>query len=99
MVFAWIAIVDDPSQASNLTARGNLVGMVTKELAVLGLANTGPLALKPSMEGKAVWCKEFAGINVFDIEVEESKPDKFGHIVASLEQTSGRINLQDFKTP
>lgn len=99
MAFAWIAIVDDPGQASNLTARGNLVGVVTNEPAVLGLANTGPLALKPFMEGKAVWCKEFEDINVFDIEVAESNPDKFVHIVASLEQTLGGINLEDFKTP
>ena len=99
VAFACNAIVEDPSQASNLTARGNLVGVVTNGSAVLGLGNIGPLASKPVMEGKAVLFKKFADIDVFDIEVAESDPERFVDIVAALEPTFGGINLEDIKAP
>lgn len=93
------AIVADPNEASNLTARGNLVGVITNGTAVLGLGNIGPLAGKPVMEGKGVLFKKFAGIDVFDIEISESDPDKLVDIIASLEPTFGGINLEDIKAP
>ena len=93
------AIVDDPNMASRLTSRANLVGVVTNGTAVLGLGNIGPLAAKPVMEGKGVLFKKFAGIDVFDIEVNELDPDKFVDIVAALEPTFGGINLEDIKAP
>jgi malate dehydrogenase (oxaloacetate-decarboxylating)(NADP+) len=93
------AIVEDPKQARELTARGNLVAVVTNGTAVLGLGNIGPLASKPVMEGKAVLFKKFAGINVFDIELAESDPDKLVDIIAALEPTFGGINLEDIKAP
>ncbi len=93
------AIVEDPSEAANLTARQNLVGVITNGSAVLGLGNIGALASKPVMEGKAVLFKKFAGINVFDIELDESDPDKIVDIVAALEPTFGAINLEDIKSP
>ncbi len=99
VAFACNAIADDPSQASNLTARGNLVGVVTNGSAVLGLGNIGPLASKPVMEGKAVLFKKFADIDVFDIELAESEPAKIIDIVAALEPTFGGINLEDIKAP
>ncbi len=93
------AIKDDPAEARNLTARGNLVGVITNGTAVLGLGAIGPLAAKPVMEGKAVLFKKFAGIDVFDIEVDERDPDKLIEIIAALEPTFGGINLEDIKAP
>jgi malate dehydrogenase (oxaloacetate-decarboxylating)(NADP+) len=92
-------IVKDPSTAFKYTSRGNLVGVVTNGTAVLGLGNIGPLASKPVMEGKGVLFKKFAGIDVFDIEINESDPDKLVDIIASLEPTFGGINLEDIKAP
>ena len=96
---ASLAIAEDPSMASELTIRANLVGVVTNGTAVLGLGNIGPLASKPVMEGKAVLFKKFAGIDVFDIEVDETDIDKFVDVVAALEPTFGGINLEDIKAP
>lgn len=96
---ASMAIVEDPAQASELTIRGNLVGVVTNGTAVLGLGNIGPLASKPVMEGKGVLFKKFAGIDVFDIEVNETDVDRFVDVVAALEPTFGGINLEDIKAP
>jgi malate dehydrogenase (oxaloacetate-decarboxylating)(NADP+) len=93
------AIAADPAEARNLTARGNLVAVVTNGTAVLGLGNIGPLAAKPVMEGKAVLFKKFAGIDVFDIELNERDPEKLVDIIASLEPTFGGINLEDIKAP
>ena len=93
------AIVADPSQVSQLTSRANLVGVVTNGTAVLGLGNIGALAAKPVMEGKAVLFKKFAGIDVFDIELSESDPDKLIDMIAALEPTFGGINLEDIKAP
>jgi len=93
------AIVEDPGQAAQLTARGNLVGVITNGTAVLGLGSIGPLAAKPVMEGKAVLFKTFAGIDVFDIEIAEQDPAKLVDIIASLEPTFGAINLEDIKAP
>ena len=81
------------------TAKGNLVAVITNGTAVLGLGNIGPEASKPVMEGKAVLFKKFAGIDVFDIEIDETDPDKFIQIVKSLEPTFGGINLEDIKAP
>ncbi|CCQ74047.1 NADP-dependent malic enzyme [Magnetospira sp. QH-2] len=92
-------IVDDPDEAAQMTARGNLVGVVTNGTAVLGLGPIGPLASKPVMEGKGVLFKKFAGIDVFDIELDELDPDKLVDIVAALEPTFGGINLEDIKAP
>jgi malate dehydrogenase (oxaloacetate-decarboxylating)(NADP+) len=89
----------DPLEASNMTARGNLVAVVSNGTAVLGLGNIGPLAAKPVMEGKGVLFKKFADIDVFDIEVAESDPDKLVDIIAALEPTFGGINLEDIKAP
>ena len=96
---ASLAIVADPAQASSLTARANLVAVITNGTAVLGLGAIGPLAAKPVMEGKAVLFKKFAGIDVFDIEVDANDPDKLVEIVAALEPTFGAINLEDIKAP
>ena len=93
------AIVDDPGEARNVTARGNMVGVVTNGTAVLGLGTIGPLAAKPVMEGKAVLFKKFAGIDVFDIEIDETDPGKMVEIIAALEPTFGAINLEDIKAP
>ena len=93
------AIVDDPSEAAALTVRQNLVGVISNGSAVLGLGNIGALAAKPVMEGKAVLFKKFAGIDVFDIEVDEADPDKLVDIIAALEPTFGAINLEDIKSP
>ena len=93
------AIVENPAEVRNLTARGNLVAVITNGTAVLGLGNIGPLAAKPVMEGKAVLFKKFAGIDVFDIEINELDPDKLVDIIASLEPTFGGINLEDIKAP
>ncbi|MFN7085844.1 MAG: NADP-dependent malic enzyme [Burkholderiales bacterium] len=92
-------IAADATQARNLTARGNLVAVITNGTAVLGLGAIGPLAAKPVMEGKAVLFKKFAGIDVFDIEIDERDPDKLVDIIASLEPTFGGINLEDIKAP
>jgi malate dehydrogenase (oxaloacetate-decarboxylating)(NADP+) len=96
---ACMAIVADPAEASSLTARSNLVAVVTNGTAVLGLGSIGPLAAKPVMEGKAVLFKKFAGIDVFDIEVDARDPDRLVDIVAALEPTFGGINLEDIKAP
>ncbi|HSW16529.1 MAG TPA: malic enzyme-like NAD(P)-binding protein, partial [Ramlibacter sp.] len=93
-------IVKDPANAFRYTARGNLVAVITNGTAVLGLGNIGPLASKPVMEGKGVLFKKFAGIDVFDIEINESEDlDKLVDIIASLEPTFGGINLEDIKAP
>jgi malate dehydrogenase (oxaloacetate-decarboxylating)(NADP+) len=92
-------IVRDPREAHTLTARGNLVAVVTNGTAVLGLGNIGPLAGKPVMEGKGCLFKKFAGIDVFDIELAEHDPDKLVEIIAALEPTFGGINLEDIKAP
>ncbi len=93
------AIQADPASAHDYTARGNLVGVISNGTAVLGLGNIGPLAGKPVMEGKAVLFKKFAGIDVFDIEVDADDPDRFCDVVAALEPTFGAINLEDIKAP
>ncbi len=93
------AIVADPNAASEMTARGNLVAVITNGTAVLGLGDIGPLAGKPVMEGKGVLFQKFAGIDVFDIEIDEHDPDKLVDIIASLEPTFGGINLEDIKAP
>jgi malate dehydrogenase (oxaloacetate-decarboxylating)(NADP+) len=92
-------IEKDPSNAFKYTARGNLVAVITNGTAVLGLGAIGPLASKPVMEGKAVLFKKFAGIDVFDIEINERDPEKLIEIIASLEPTFGGINLEDIKAP
>ena len=93
------AIVADHDSAKLYTARGNLVGVISNGTAVLGLGNIGALASKPVMEGKAVLFKKFAGIDVFDIEVDAADPDRFCDVVAALEPTFGAINLEDIKAP
>ncbi len=93
------AIVADPAEARNLTSRGNLVAVITNGTAVLGLGPIGPLAAKPVMEGKAVLFKKFAGIDVFDLEINERDPHKLVEIIAALEPTFGGINLEDIKAP
>ena len=103
-VFAGVAasseeIVADPVNVFRYTARGNLVAVITDGTAVLGLGAIGPLAAKPVMEGKAVLFKEFAGIDVFDIEVDQRDPDKLIEVIAGLEPTFGGINLEDIKAP
>jgi malate dehydrogenase (oxaloacetate-decarboxylating)(NADP+) len=99
VAYACEAIVADPNAASELTARGNLVAVISNGTAVLGLGDIGPLAGKPVMEGKGVLFQKFAGIDVFDIEVDERDPDKLVDIIASLEPTFGGINLEDIKAP
>jgi malate dehydrogenase (oxaloacetate-decarboxylating)(NADP+) len=89
----------DPAEAARLTARANLVAVITNGTAVLGLGNIGPLAGKPVMEGKGVLFKKFAGIDVFDLEVDERDPGKLIDIIAALEPTFGGINLEDIKAP
>ncbi|MEZ5853496.1 MAG: NADP-dependent malic enzyme [Hyphomicrobiaceae bacterium] len=96
---ACLAIAEDPASVSRYTARGNLVGVVTNGTAVLGLGDIGPLAAKPVMEGKAVLFKKFAGIDVYDIEVDEKGVEAFVEAVARLEPTFGGINLEDIKAP
>jgi len=93
------AIVGDPQAVAEMTSRGNLVAVITNGTAVLGLGAIGPLAAKPVMEGKAVLFKKFADIDVFDIEINETDPDKLVDIIASLEPTFGGINLEDIKAP
>jgi len=96
---ACMAIADDPAEVSSLTARGNLVAVISNGTAVLGLGAIGPLAAKPVMEGKAVLFKKFAGIDVFDIELDQRDPEMLIEIVAALEPTFGGINLEDIKAP
>jgi malate dehydrogenase (oxaloacetate-decarboxylating)(NADP+) len=92
-------IVADPANAYKYTSRGNLVAVVSNGTAVLGLGDIGPLAGKPVMEGKGVLFKKFAGIDVFDIEIDEKDPEKLVDIIAALEPTFGGINLEDIKAP
>jgi len=92
-------IVKDPNAAFRYTSRGNLVAVITNGTAVLGLGDIGPLAAKPVMEGKGVLFHKFAGIDVFDIEINEKNLDKLVDIIASLEPTFGGINLEDIKAP
>ncbi len=92
-------IVENPLEVRNMTARGNLVAVITNGTAVLGLGAIGPLAAKPVMEGKGVLFKKFAGIDVFDLEIDERDPDKLVDIIAALEPTFGGINLEDIKAP
>ena len=94
VAYACLAIKDDANEAVTLTSRANLVAVITNGSAVLGLGNIGAPAGKPVMEGKSCLFKKFAGIDVFDIEINESEPDKFVEIVASLEPTFGGINLE-----
>jgi malate dehydrogenase (oxaloacetate-decarboxylating)(NADP+) len=96
---ACLEIVSDPANAFKYTSRGNLVGVITNGTAVLGLGNIGALASKPVMEGKAVLFKKFAGIDVFDIELNQNDPDKLVEAIAALEPTFGGINLEDIKAP
>ncbi|MFZ5606245.1 MAG: NADP-dependent malic enzyme [Pseudomonadota bacterium] len=99
VAFACEEIAADPAKASEYTARGNLVAVISNGTAVLGLGDIGPLAGKPVMEGKGVLFQKFAGIDVFDLEVAEKDPDKLVDIIASLEPTFGGINLEDIKAP
>ncbi|MGH8253415.1 MAG: NADP-dependent malic enzyme [Steroidobacteraceae bacterium] len=99
VAYASLLIKDDPLEAASMTARANLVAVVTNGSAVLGLGNIGPLAAKPVMEGKGCLFKKFAGIDVFDIEIAENDPDRLVDIVAALEPTFGGINLEDIKAP
>ena len=99
VAYACELIVENPTEVASVTARGNLVAVITNGTAVLGLGNIGPLASKPVMEGKAVLFKKFANIDVFDIEVDETDVDKLVDIIASLEPTFGGINLEDIKAP
>ena len=92
-------IYENPAAVCEVTARGNLVGVISDGTAVLGLGNIGPLAAKPVMEGKGVLFKKFADIDVFDIEINEQDPEKLIEIIASLEPTFGGINLEDIKAP
>ena len=96
---ACLAIAADPAEADSLTIRQNLVAVLSNGTAVLGLGNIGPLASKPVMEGKALLFKKFAGIDVFDIEVDATDPQKLIEVVAALEPTFGGINLEDIKAP
>ena len=96
---ACLAIAADPALAAELTSRGNLVAVITNGSAVLGLGNIGALAGKPVMEGKGCLFKKFAGIDVFDIEINESDPDRLVDIIAAMEPTFGGINLEDIKAP
>lgn len=99
VAYACEEIEAQPDEADTLTARGNLVGVVTNGTAVLGLGNIGPLAAKPVMEGKGCLFKKFAGIDVFDIELAENDPDKLIEMIAALEPTLGGVNLEDIKAP
>ena len=94
-----LEIQKDPLKAYDYTAKGNLVAVISNGTAVLGLGNIGALAGKPVMEGKGCLFKKFAGIDVFDIEIDETDPDKLVETIASLEPTFGGINLEDIKAP
>src|SRR5215204_4575624 len=93
------AIAADPAEAATLTIRQNLVAVISNGTAVLGLGDIGPLASKPVMEGKGVLFKKFAGVDVFDIEIDEKDPAKLVEVIAALEPTFGAINLEDIKAP
>ncbi|MEZ5729229.1 MAG: hypothetical protein R3E48_15305 [Burkholderiaceae bacterium] len=97
VAYACLEIRDDPAMAAEYTSRANLVGAITNGTAVLGLGDIGPLAGKPVMEGKGCLFKKFAGIDVFDIELDETDPDKLVDIIAALQPTLGGINLEDIK--
>ena len=99
VAYPCLEIQADPTKAAEYTSRGNLVGVITNGTAVLGLGDIGPLAGKPVMEGKGCLFKKFAGIDVFDIELDERDPDKLVEIIAALEPTLGGINLEDIKAP
>jgi malate dehydrogenase (oxaloacetate-decarboxylating) len=99
VAYACTAIQENPELAARYTARANLVAVITNGTAVLGLGNIGALAGKPVMEGKGCLFKKFAGIDVFDIEINEMDPDKIVDVVAALEPTFGGINLEDIKAP
>src|SRR5215831_6065233 len=99
VAYACTAIAQDPREAASLTSRSNLVAVITNGTAVLGLGAIGALAGKPVMEGKGCLFKKFAGIDVFDIEIAETDPDRLIEIIASLEPTFGGINLEDIKAP
>src|SRR5438445_10971622 len=99
VAYACTAIQENPDLAARYTARANLVAVITNGTAVLGLGNIGALAGKPVMEGKGCLFKKFAGIDVFDIEINEMDPDKIVEVVAALEPTFGGINLEDIKAP
>ena len=92
-------IVKDPANAFRYTSRGNLVAVISNGTAVLGLGDIGALASKPVMEGKAVLFKKFAGVDVFDIEIDEKDPAKLVEVIAALEPTFGAVNLEDIKAP
>lgn len=94
-----LEIADDPEKVYRYTAKGNLVGVISNGTAVLGLGNIGAAASKPVMEGKGVLFKKFAGIDVFDIEIDSTDPQEFIRIVKSMEPTFGGINLEDIKAP
>lgn len=99
VAFPCLEIQANPQDAYKYTAKGNLVAVISNGTAVLGLGNIGALAGKPVMEGKGVLFKKFAGVDVFDIEVDETDPEKFVDIVAALQPTFGGINLEDIKAP
>lgn len=99
MAYACEEIAKDPAMAAEYTSRGNLVAVITNGTAVLGMGDIGPLAGKPVMEGKGCLFKKFAGIDVFDIELDAHDPDKIVEIVAALEPTIGGVNLEDIKAP
>jgi malate dehydrogenase (oxaloacetate-decarboxylating)(NADP+) len=99
VAYACLAIKENPQEAAALTSRANLVAVVSNGTAVLGLGNIGPLASKPVMEGKGCLFKKFAGIDVFDIEIDATDPDRIVDVVAALEPTFGGINLEDIKAP
>src|SRR6188474_820794 len=99
VAYPCLAIEADPSKAAEYTSRGNLVAVITNGTAVLGLGDIGALAGKPVMEGKGCLFKKFAGIDVFDIELNERDPDKLVDIIAALEPTLGGVNLEDIKAP
>ncbi|THJ31139.1 NADP-dependent malic enzyme [Lampropedia aestuarii] len=99
VAYPCLDIQADPAKAAEYTSRGNLVGVITNGTAVLGLGDIGPLASKPVMEGKGCLFKKFAGVDVFDIELDERDPDKLIEIISALEPTLGGINLEDIKAP
>ena len=99
VAYPCLDIQANPALASEYTARGNLVGVITNGTAVLGLGDIGPLAGKPVMEGKGCLFKKFAGIDVFDIELNERDPDRLVEIIAAMEPTLGGVNLEDIKAP
>ena len=99
VAYACEDIAADPNMAAEYTSRGNLVAVITNGTAVLGLGNIGPLASKPVMEGKGCLFKKFAGVDVFDLELDEMDPDKLVDAIAMLEPTVGGINLEDIKAP